>query len=50
MKYELQQTFPAVLTIGLLNDAVSVAQFSFKTLSFHSLGEIEEGYEISQSG
>jgi hypothetical protein len=40
--------FPAVLTVGLLNDAVSAAQFSFKALSFHSHGENEEGFENSQ--
>jgi hypothetical protein len=38
------------LTVGLLKEAVSAAQFSFKALSFYSFGETEEGYENSQSG
>ena len=50
MKYELRYTFPAVLTVGLINDAVSAAPFSFKAFSFHLLGETEEGFENSQSG
>jgi len=33
----------AVVTVGLLNDAVSAAQFSFKAMSFPSLGQTEEG-------